>query len=98
MSKFKREVTVDFTALKSNKDFRMWHRSVRRNAGKLPPLTVEIELDNDDGDTDWIDRAYRYMAEGNCEAAMEELAREFKHLAPPSHECAVADLLAGLRG
>lgn len=43
-----------------------------------------------------VDRAYRYIAEGDCVSAMEELAREFG-LAPPSHERAIADLLTGNR-
>jgi len=44
----------------------------------------------------YVERAYRYLAEGDCKAAMEELAHEFG-LAPPSHERAIADLLSGNR-
>lgn len=42
--------------------------------------------------SDWLDRTYRYLAEGNIADAMDELHRKFG-LAPPSHECAIADLL-----
>lgn len=45
----------------------------------------------------WIERVYRYMAEGNIAAAMDEFSREFG-LAPPSHAKAVADLLTSARG
>ncbi|MCO5153352.1 MULTISPECIES: hypothetical protein [unclassified Shinella] len=44
---------------------------------------------------EWLERTYRYLAEGDVAAAMDELHREFQ-LAPPSHECRIADLLAGL--
>lgn len=51
-----------------------------------------------EGDADaWLDRVYRYLAEGDCNAAMEELQREFG-LAPPSHARAIADLLSGRKG
>lgn len=45
---------------------------------------------------DWLERTYRYLAEGDVASAMDEMQREFK-LAPPSHECRLADLLTGLR-
>jgi hypothetical protein len=48
----------------------------------------------------WIERAYRYLAEGDIPAAMEILHHEFEDfgLAPPSHERAIADLLSGRKG
>ncbi|MBD9571729.1 hypothetical protein [Ensifer sp. ENS08] len=46
---------------------------------------------------EWVERVYRYMAEGNIAAAMDEFSREFG-LAPPSHAKAVADLLTSARG
>lgn len=45
---------------------------------------------------DWVERVYRYMAEGDLAAAMDEFSREFG-LAPPSHAKAIADLLTGAR-
>lgn len=46
---------------------------------------------------EWIERVYRYMAEGDLAAAMDEFSREFG-LTLPSHAKAVADLLTGARG
>lgn len=71
---------------------------------------VEVDLDDDFDDDEiaeeyerrfpgagaWLDRTYRFLAEGDCAAAMEEMQREFG-LAPPSHERAIADLLSGSR-
>lgn len=47
-----------------------------------------------DDDTQVIERAYRYLAEGDVAAAMEELADGFG-LAPPQHALALANLLTG---
>jgi hypothetical protein len=47
-----------------------------------------------DEDTQLIERAYRYLAEGDVPAAMQELADRFG-LAPPSHALALANLLTG---
>ncbi|MFK0338746.1 hypothetical protein ACIQT7_15875 [Agrobacterium deltaense] len=52
------------------------------------------KLDNDD--LYHVGQAYRRMAEGNLDEAMEILSRHFD-LAPPSHERAIADLLTGKR-
>lgn len=52
------------------------------------------KLDNDD--LYHVGQAYRRMAEGNVDEAMEILSRHFE-LAPPSHERAIADLLTGKR-
>ncbi|MDR6757807.1 putative DNA-binding transcriptional regulator [Mycoplana sp. BE70] len=55
------------------------------------------ELENRDIDLpqmETIHRVYRLLASRDIEAAMDELHREFG-LAPPSHECAIADLLSG---
>lgn len=49
-----------------------------------------------DHDTRSVERAYRYLAEGDVSAAMEELSHTFG-LAPPSHERALADLLSSNR-
>lgn len=46
---------------------------------------------------EWVERVYRYMAEGDLAAAMDEFSREF-NLAPPSHAKAVADLVTSARG
>ncbi|QRY70340.1 DUF550 domain-containing protein [Ensifer sp. PDNC004] len=46
---------------------------------------------------EWIERVYRYMAEGDLAAAMDAFSREF-NLAPPSHAKAVAGLLTGAEG
>lgn len=47
-----------------------------------------------DEDARLIERAYRYLAEGDVPAAMQELADRFG-LAPPSHALALANLLTG---
>lgn len=47
--------------------------------------------------SDWVERVYRYMAEGDLTAAMDEFSRKFG-LAPPSHAKAIADLLAVPKG
>ncbi len=52
------------------------------------------KLDNDD--LYHVGQAYRRMAEGDVDEAMEILSRHFD-LAPPSHERAIADLLTGKR-
>lgn len=41
-----------------------------------------------------IQRVYRYLAEGDIDAAMDVMHREFE-LAPPSHARALADLISG---
>lgn len=51
----------------------------------------------DDSDLYHVSEAYRRMAEGNLDEAMEILSRHFD-LAPPSHERAIADLLSRGRG
>ena len=44
----------------------------------------------------WVDQAYRMLAEGRTEEAMQVMYAETgRELAPPSHELAIADLLAG---
>ncbi|MGV2049048.1 hypothetical protein ACQZ48_03075 [Agrobacterium sp. 22-209-1] len=50
----------------------------------------------DDSDLYHVGEAYRRMAEGNIDEAMEILSRHFD-LAPPSHERGIADLLTGKR-
>ena len=50
----------------------------------------------DNSDLYHIGEAYRRMAEGDLDEAMEILSRHFD-LAPPSHERAIADLLTGKR-
>ncbi|PZU82250.1 MAG: hypothetical protein DI528_20170 [Shinella sp.] len=50
----------------------------------------------DNSDLYHVGQAYRRMAEGNVDEAMEILSRHFD-LAPPSHERAIADLLSGQR-
>lgn len=50
----------------------------------------------DDSDLYHVGQAYRRMAEGNLDEAMEILSRHFD-LAPPHHERAIADLLTGKR-
>ncbi|UXS00807.1 hypothetical protein [Agrobacterium tumefaciens] len=50
----------------------------------------------DDSDLYHVGQAYRRMAEGDVNEAMEILARHFD-LAPPSHERAIGDLLTGKR-
>lgn len=45
----------------------------------------------------WTDRVYRLLAEGDCAGAMDIMHRELD-LAPPSHECAITDLIAGRKG
>ncbi|HCJ70858.1 hypothetical protein [Agrobacterium pusense] len=50
----------------------------------------------DNSDLYHVGQAYRRMAEGNVDEAMEILSRHFD-LAPPSHERAIADLLTGKR-
>lgn len=47
--------------------------------------------------TEEIEDAYRLIAEGRSADAMELLARTFPRLTPPSHECAIADLLSSGR-
>lgn len=44
--------------------------------------------------TEDIEEAYRMIAENRNSEAMEILARAFPKLAPPSHECKIADLLS----
>lgn len=48
---------------------------------------------------DWLGRVYRYLAENDSEAAMEELYARFRHheLSPPAHERAVVDRIQGYR-
>ncbi|WP_421416497.1 MazG-like family protein [Agrobacterium tumefaciens] len=50
----------------------------------------------DNSDLYHVGQAYRRMAEGNLDEAMEILSRHFD-LAPPHHERAIADLLTGKR-
>ncbi|MFK0336817.1 hypothetical protein ACIQT7_06110 [Agrobacterium deltaense] len=50
----------------------------------------------DNSDLYHIGQAYRRLAEGDVNEAMEILSRNFD-LAPPSHERAIADLLTGKR-
>lgn len=50
----------------------------------------------DNSDLYHVGQAYRRMAEGNVDEAMEILSRHFD-LAPPHHERAIADLLSGKR-
>jgi len=45
----------------------------------------------------WTDRVYRLLAEGDSAGAMDIMHRELD-LAPPSHECAIADLISGRKG
>ncbi|MDK4704301.1 hypothetical protein PH562_18760 [Rhizobium sp. CNPSo 4062] len=45
----------------------------------------------------WLERAYRFLAEGDVASAMEEMHHNITGLAPPSHERAIADLLGGRR-
>lgn len=49
---------------------------------------------------DWLERTYRYLAEYDVEAAMDELHRQFARfgLAPPSTERQLVDLLSGTKG
>ncbi len=56
-------------------------------ADKEPRVLEDFEIPA----PEWIERVYRYMAEGDLAAAMGEFSREFG-LAPPSHAKAVADL------
>lgn len=111
MALFKREVEIDFNEI-DTKEFTLWCESMDLKPEQIDDLTVEVEVevaitDFDDDEIitrygeimggDRIERAYRYLAEGDVDAAMDELQREFG-LAPPSHERAIADLLAGARG
>ncbi|UXS34023.1 hypothetical protein FY152_17860 [Agrobacterium tumefaciens] len=50
----------------------------------------------DNSDLYHLGEAYRRMAEGNLDEAMEILSRHFD-LAPPYHERAIADLITGKR-
>ncbi|NTD84260.1 hypothetical protein [Agrobacterium tumefaciens] len=50
----------------------------------------------DNSDLYHVGQAYRRMAEGNVDEAMEILSRHFD-LSPPSHERAIADLITGKR-
>ncbi|OCP12375.1 hypothetical protein BBX50_16400 [Ensifer sp. LC11] len=58
-----------------------------------PPRTLE---DLEPPMPEWVERVYRYMAEGDLAAAMDEFSREFG-LAAPSHAKAVADMLSGAK-
>lgn len=108
---FTREVTIDLSDTDSA-SAEAFCKFIDRDPCDLPGFSVEVDVEVDLDDFDraeivdfyhnmiagnWIERTYRYLAEGNCGAAMEEMAREFSHLAPPSHECAIADLLSGKR-
>lgn len=56
------------------------------------------KLNKLDGSERWqVEQAYRRMAEGDTDAAMDILYREFD-LTPPSHEKKLADLLTVDRG
>ncbi len=52
---------------------------------------------DDDTPRPWVDRVYAALAAGDCKEAMDLMHRAFG-LASPSHECAIADLLAGRKG
>jgi len=110
MTLFKRDVSIDFDKIDS-REFDAWCESMNLKPNEIDNLPVEVEVDVSISDFDeeevidryreimggdWVERAYRYMAEGNVEAAMDEMHRELG-LAPPSHECAVADLLTAGR-
>lgn len=58
--------------------------------------TISGLLLDDDANPPAIERAYRMMAEGDTQRAMEELEREFQ-LRPVYLERAVADLIARAR-
>lgn len=52
---------------------------------------------DDDTPRPWVERVYAALAAGDCKEAMDLMHREFG-LAAPSHECAIADLIAGRKG
>ncbi len=112
MGVFRKIVTIDFTnpRQKSLRDWLKSTGFDPKSLPPLSiEVSTNVELkdfDDDElieryeelypSDAERMERTYRYIAEGDCEAAMEELAREFG-LAPPSHERAIADLLSGNR-
>lgn len=108
MTRFTREIEVEFNKIDSKELDRWCDhigKKVEELPSLRLEVTVDVgveEFEDEEvigqyaeitrpGDG-WIERTYRYLAEGDCAAAMEEMAREFG-LAPPSHARAVADLL-----
>lgn len=78
---------------------------------KFEAMPVEVDPDSLDDDElaaeyesrraagSWLHRVYRLLAENDCEAAMDELHRQFSPfgLAPPSHERAIVDRITGYK-
>lgn len=112
MAVFRKSITIDFEnpRQKSIRDW-LASTGLDPKSLPTLPLEVSInaelsEFDDDEiaehyeelfpAELSRVERAYRYLAEGDCRSAMEELAQEFG-LAPPSHERAIADLLSGNR-
>lgn len=106
MTRFKKEVEIDFEEIESQ-EADTWFANLGLKSNEIDNLTLMIEVDielsefGDDKVVDrynqimggnWAERAYRYLAEGNVEAAMDEMHQHLG-LAPPSHERAIADLL-----
>jgi hypothetical protein len=51
-------------------------------------------FDESDFDPEWVSRAYRYLAEGDVKAAMEEMARNCLSLRSPDHELKLAAMVS----
>lgn len=51
-------------------------------------------FDESDFHPEWVSRAYRYLAEGDVKAAMEEMARNCLSLRNPDHELKLAAMVS----
>jgi hypothetical protein len=108
-------VTINLAEIKQENFLALCQR-LKIDRKRFPPIQFEglVEVDIDTIDEDeiaaayesarvsgaWLERVYRYLAEYDCEAAMEELHRQFGAfgLAPPSHERSLVDCIQGFKG
>jgi hypothetical protein len=111
VAKFTRDIKIDF---ETHEGVDEWLKENDLTAGNTTDLKVAVEVyvrieEFEEAEIVrafvdivsngiWLERVYRLLAEDDTKAAMEEMHAQFPMLAPPSTECAIADLLSGNRG